>query len=54
MLEEGNFNVEQDLQELEKLLEESEYNEAMKEAEEATRRGKENTLWKSFFFTKRN
>ena len=45
VLEEGNFDPELDLQELEKLLEEGEYKEAMKEKEEATRRGEDNTTW---------
>ncbi|CAH1441649.1 unnamed protein product [Lactuca virosa] len=39
VLDEGNFDPKIDLQELEKLLEEGEYNEAIKETEEATRRG---------------
>lgn len=39
VITEGDFNVELDIQELEKLLEESEYNELIKEDEETPRRG---------------
>ncbi|XP_023764839.2 uncharacterized protein LOC111913346 [Lactuca sativa] len=51
VLDEGNFDPEFDLQELEKLLEEGEYNEAMQETEDTTRRGKSATTWQSFFFS---
>ncbi|XP_023741957.1 uncharacterized protein LOC111890023 [Lactuca sativa] len=49
VLEEGDFDAELNMQELEKLLEESEYNEVIKVEEEATRRGDSNMSWSTNF-----
>lgn len=49
VLGDGDFDAEIDIKELVKLLEESEYCEVKKEAEEATWRDTINTSWSSFF-----
>ena len=49
VLQEGDFDAEYDLQELEKLIEKSEYNELKKAIEDLPRRGNNTILWHSEF-----